>query len=217
MSNSWAVWNIIKHRLAGTGDGKDLLGHLIRGSANSELAPRVMCWPLRGKKAAKSFGFACYTCSRKEKLKTPHLMNRLQVIEDWQCQENLIASPSPHQVPARSKGVASHPGVEHFQTEWPNTMLFRTKNHRGRLCPWALYGNSDFSGSYVENIYQNSSYWSMPGEGGFLLNWCLQLTLIQPRHSLYYPLLYHLARVGTKSPACSVRTPATNHHQAPHK
>lgn len=127
-----------------------------------------------------------------------------------------ISSPSPSE--EQRGGFPPRCGaLSDWMTTAANTTLIRTKNHRGRLCPWALYGNSDFSGSYVENIYQNSSYWSMPGEGGFLLNWCLRLTLIQPRHSLYYPLLYHLARVGTKSPSCSVRTPATNHPQAPHE
>ena len=61
MSNSWAIWNIIKCRLAGFGDGKDLLGHLNPAFANSGLVPRVMCWTLRKNSVCQNLCQACYT------------------------------------------------------------------------------------------------------------------------------------------------------------
>lgn len=99
MRNSWAIWNIMKCRFAGFGDGKDLLGHLNPASASSGLAPRVMCWTLRKSQAAKSF-VKSLTLVPGEKWKSPNLVNRLQVME---CQENLIVSPSPHQTSVRSQ------------------------------------------------------------------------------------------------------------------
>lgn len=117
MSSSWAIWNIIKHRLAGTGDGKDLLGHWVPAFANSELSPGVMCWTLREKKNKKrrlpeALSILFHSLQKRE-MKNPNLTNRLQVMEDWECQENLIISPSPYQTLVRKKGVASQ-RPEHF-------------------------------------------------------------------------------------------------------
>lgn len=89
----------MKCRLTGFGDGKDLLGHLNPASASSGLAPRVMFWTLRKNQAAKSF-VKPITLVPEEKLKSPNIMNRLQVME---CQENLIVSPSPYQTSVRNQ------------------------------------------------------------------------------------------------------------------
>jgi len=156
MSSSWAIWNIIKHRLAGTGDGKDLLGHRVPAFANSELSPGVMCWTLREKKNKKrrlpeALSILFHSLQKRE-MKNPNLTNRLQVMEDESARKTWLY---PHLLtkPWWGKKGWLPKDQSTFCMTTAEIRLIRTINHRGRLCLWARQGNVVSSASYAGSTY----------------------------------------------------------------